>query len=171
MFGELLRGCFVCSCGAKHWCWFVKASRYRNCLSWSMRLRRISHPLISFLPLLVTSEMVSISSVLLIPCYWNGLVKQGNFHALLLFKTDEQLEVIKELVHRMVERAIALDGTCMRFIKLISVKGFNWHVNRIRHRRTRRRDGKTGLSHRRTWSRHCRANENCQESDWPTQPV
>lgn len=40
----------------------------------------------------------------------------GNFHALLLFRTDEELAIARELVHRMVERAIALDGTC----KLIS---------------------------------------------------
>ena len=36
----------------------------------------------------------------------------GNFHSLLLFKTDEELKVVRGLVHRMVERAIALDGTC-----------------------------------------------------------
>lgn len=36
----------------------------------------------------------------------------GNFHALLLFKTDEELAIARELVHRMVERAIKLDGTC-----------------------------------------------------------
>ncbi|KZT29987.1 hypothetical protein NEOLEDRAFT_1054940 [Neolentinus lepideus HHB14362 ss-1] len=41
-----------------------------------------------------------------------GHVGDGNFHALLLFKNDEELEVVRELVHRMVERAIALDGTC-----------------------------------------------------------
>ncbi|KAK7681771.1 hypothetical protein QCA50_015118 [Cerrena zonata] len=41
-----------------------------------------------------------------------GHVGDGNFHALLLFKTEEELKVIQELVHRMVERAIALDGTC-----------------------------------------------------------
>ncbi|KAJ7151823.1 FAD-linked oxidase-like protein [Mycena crocata] len=41
-----------------------------------------------------------------------GHVGDGNFHALLLFKTDEELEKVKEAVHRMVERAIALDGTC-----------------------------------------------------------
>ena len=28
------------------------------------------------------------------------------------FKTDEELKVVRELVHRMVERALALDGTC-----------------------------------------------------------
>ncbi len=39
----------------------------------------------------------------------------GNFHALLLFRTDEELAIARELVHRMVERAIALDGTCKLF--------------------------------------------------------
>ncbi|KIP05310.1 hypothetical protein PHLGIDRAFT_30981 [Phlebiopsis gigantea 11061_1 CR5-6] len=41
-----------------------------------------------------------------------GHVGDGNFHALLLFKTDEELDVARGLVHRMVERAIRLDGTC-----------------------------------------------------------
>lgn len=36
----------------------------------------------------------------------------GNFHALLMFKTDEELDTVREAVHRMVHRAIALDGTC-----------------------------------------------------------
>ncbi|KAH8096793.1 hypothetical protein BXZ70DRAFT_1072326 [Cristinia sonorae] len=41
-----------------------------------------------------------------------GHVGDGNFHALLLFKTDEELAIIRDLVHRMVERAIDMDGTC-----------------------------------------------------------
>ncbi|KAF7351885.1 FAD-binding protein [Mycena venus] len=41
-----------------------------------------------------------------------GHVGDGNFHALLLFKTDEEMEKVKDAVHRMVRRAIALDGTC-----------------------------------------------------------
>ena len=41
-----------------------------------------------------------------------GHVGDGNFHALLLFKDDEELEKVRGAVHRMVERAIALDGTC-----------------------------------------------------------
>ncbi|CCM04608.1 uncharacterized protein FIBRA_06790 [Fibroporia radiculosa] len=41
-----------------------------------------------------------------------GHVGDGNFHALLLFKTDEELETCRHVVHRMVERALALDGTC-----------------------------------------------------------
>jgi D-lactate dehydrogenase (cytochrome) len=37
---------------------------------------------------------------------------QGNFHALLLFKDTTEFEVVKAAVHRMVERAQALEGTC-----------------------------------------------------------
>ena len=37
---------------------------------------------------------------------------EGNFHALLLFKDDADLETAHALVSRMVNRAIALDGTC-----------------------------------------------------------
>lgn len=41
-----------------------------------------------------------------------GHVGDGNFHALILFKTDEEKERAHEAVRRMVKRAIALDGTC-----------------------------------------------------------
>jgi len=41
-----------------------------------------------------------------------GHVGDGNFHALLLFRDDSELAGIREAVHRMVERALALDGTC-----------------------------------------------------------
>ncbi|QRW17884.1 D-lactate dehydrogenase cytochrome oxidoreductase [Rhizoctonia solani] len=41
-----------------------------------------------------------------------GHVGDGNFHTLLLFENDRELELVKGIVHRMVERAIALDGTC-----------------------------------------------------------
>ncbi|KAF8192120.1 FAD-linked oxidase-like protein [Pholiota molesta] len=41
-----------------------------------------------------------------------GHVGDGNFHALILFKTDEEKEKARALVSRMVKRAIALDGTC-----------------------------------------------------------
>ena len=44
-----------------------------------------------------------------------GHVGDGNFHALILFKTDEEKIKAKELVHRLVKRAIALDGTCKFF--------------------------------------------------------
>jgi len=36
----------------------------------------------------------------------------GNFHTLLLFRNDKELESVREAVHRMVERAIKLEGTC-----------------------------------------------------------
>jgi len=38
-------------------------------------------------------------------------VLQGNFHALIMF-TDDEMPQVTEAVHRMVHRAIALDGTC-----------------------------------------------------------
>jgi D-lactate dehydrogenase (cytochrome) len=41
-----------------------------------------------------------------------GHVGDGNFHALILFKTEEEKASAKEVIHRMVKRAIALDGTC-----------------------------------------------------------
>ena len=44
-----------------------------------------------------------------------GHVGDGNFHALILFKTEEEKNKAKDLVHRMVKRAIALDGTCESF--------------------------------------------------------
>ncbi|GAA5967583.1 hypothetical protein JCM3765_002294 [Sporobolomyces pararoseus] len=36
----------------------------------------------------------------------------GNFHALLLFSNDEELRKVEGVVHRMVERAQRMDGTC-----------------------------------------------------------
>ena len=36
----------------------------------------------------------------------------GNFHALLMFRSQEELPAIRDAVHRMVHRAISLDGTC-----------------------------------------------------------
>ena len=36
----------------------------------------------------------------------------GNFHALLLFRNDEEKTIAREVEHRMVERAIRMDGTC-----------------------------------------------------------
>jgi len=41
-----------------------------------------------------------------------GHVGDGNFHAVLLFRNDEELAVAREAVHRMVERAIRMEGTC-----------------------------------------------------------
>ncbi|KAJ6483987.1 FAD-linked oxidase-like protein [Mycena sanguinolenta] len=41
-----------------------------------------------------------------------GHVGDGNFHALILFTSDEELKLVTDAVHRMVVRAISLDGTC-----------------------------------------------------------
>ncbi len=41
-----------------------------------------------------------------------GHVGDGNFHAQLLFRTPEEEEVVRQAVHRMVKRAIAMEGTC-----------------------------------------------------------
>ncbi|KAH9851657.1 FAD-linked oxidase-like protein [Lenzites betulinus] len=41
-----------------------------------------------------------------------GHVGDGNFHALILFRDDAELEKAHAAVDRMVKRAIALDGTC-----------------------------------------------------------
>ncbi|KAG5634793.1 hypothetical protein H0H81_000761 [Sphagnurus paluster] len=41
-----------------------------------------------------------------------GHVGDGNFHAQLLFRNEEEYKKAKEATHRMVHRAIALDGTC-----------------------------------------------------------
>jgi len=41
-----------------------------------------------------------------------GHVGDGNFHTLLLFRNDDELAIAREAAHRMVERAIKLEGTC-----------------------------------------------------------
>lgn len=41
-----------------------------------------------------------------------GHVGDGNFHAILMFRDDEELERVRGAVHRMVHRALLLDGTC-----------------------------------------------------------
>ncbi|KAG2062006.1 hypothetical protein BDR06DRAFT_868832 [Suillus hirtellus] len=41
-----------------------------------------------------------------------GHVGDGNFHALILFKDEEELRSAGEAVHRLVHRAIQMDGTC-----------------------------------------------------------
>lgn len=68
---------------------------------------------VSKLPQLVTEtkkdllEIGIVSSIV-------GHVGDGNFHAQLLFRTAEEEEVVRQAVHRMVKRAIAMDGTCKR---------------------------------------------------------
>ncbi|KIK63530.1 hypothetical protein GYMLUDRAFT_40574 [Collybiopsis luxurians FD-317 M1] len=43
-----------------------------------------------------------------------GHVGDGNFHALIVFSSDDssELEKVKAVVHRLVHRALSLDGTC-----------------------------------------------------------
>ncbi|KAF8889768.1 D-lactate dehydrogenase cytochrome oxidoreductase [Gymnopilus junonius] len=41
-----------------------------------------------------------------------GHVGDGNFHAFILFDKDTELDAVRAAVHRLVRRAIALDGTC-----------------------------------------------------------
>ncbi|KAF9483866.1 D-lactate dehydrogenase cytochrome oxidoreductase [Pholiota conissans] len=41
-----------------------------------------------------------------------GHVGDGNFHALILFDKDREMDAVSGAVHRLVHRAIALDGTC-----------------------------------------------------------
>ena len=41
-----------------------------------------------------------------------GHVGDGNFHALIIFNNDEELKAVSAAVHRLVHRAVALDGTC-----------------------------------------------------------
>ncbi|KAF7357844.1 D-lactate dehydrogenase [cytochrome], mitochondrial [Mycena venus] len=47
-----------------------------------------------------------------IPSILAGHAGDGNFHALLLWKTEEELEVAKIVADRLVKRALDLDGTC-----------------------------------------------------------
>ncbi|KAH7889949.1 FAD-linked oxidase-like protein, partial [Phlebopus sp. FC_14] len=41
-----------------------------------------------------------------------GHVGDGNFHALILFRDEKELQSVSKAVHRLVHRAIAMDGTC-----------------------------------------------------------
>ncbi|KAG8738975.1 hypothetical protein FRC10_006307 [Ceratobasidium sp. 414] len=66
---------------------------------------------ISKLPQLVYETKKDLAEVGLVSTIV-GHVGDGNFHTLLLFDSDEELQRVKAAVHRMVERAIALEGTC-----------------------------------------------------------
>ncbi|KAF8120937.1 FAD-linked oxidase-like protein [Boletus edulis] len=41
-----------------------------------------------------------------------GHVGDGNFHGLILFRDDREFQSVGEAVHRLIYRAIAMDGTC-----------------------------------------------------------
>lgn len=66
---------------------------------------------VSKLPQLVSETKKDLESVGLVHSIV-GHVGDGNFHALILFKTDEGLEAAHAAVTRISRRAIALDGTC-----------------------------------------------------------
>ena len=51
-----------------------------------------------------------------------GHVGDGNFHALFLFRTDEEKSIVDEVVHRMVRRAIALEGTSEFFLFVLFLR-------------------------------------------------
>jgi hypothetical protein len=92
----------------------------------------------------------------------------GNFHSLLTFRNEKELNIVRELVHRMVERAIRLDGTCMCFLRqlhsfpleLIAPSLFRYGRAWSRHRKERILD-------RGAWRGHCRSHEDHQTSCGP----
>lgn len=51
-----------------------------------------------------------------------GHVGDGNFHALILFDPSQELEAVSGAVHRLVYRAIALDGTCVYLETVVRAK-------------------------------------------------
>ena len=66
---------------------------------------------VSKLPQLVAETKKDLSEIGIVSTIV-GHVGDGNFHAQLLFRTAEEEEVVRQAVHRMVKRAIAMDGTC-----------------------------------------------------------
>lgn len=100
------------------------ASQYHGFLILSTRRRRISSPADSCPLSLGTLVMVSPGGFEY-HATTDARLWIGNFHALLLFKTDEELGIARGLVHRMVERAIALEGTCEREYHLVAKISFS----------------------------------------------
>lgn len=66
---------------------------------------------VSKLPQLVLETKQDLSDVGLVSTIV-GHVGDGNFHTLILMRDAEETEKARQAVHRMVKRAIALDGTC-----------------------------------------------------------
>ncbi|KAF9037791.1 hypothetical protein BDZ89DRAFT_1061376 [Hymenopellis radicata] len=66
---------------------------------------------ISRLPDLVQQTKEDLASIGLVSPIV-GHAGDGNFHAHILFQTDEEEALARQAVHRMVKRAIDLDGTC-----------------------------------------------------------
>ncbi|PVF98174.1 hypothetical protein CPB86DRAFT_705625 [Serendipita vermifera] len=65
----------------------------------------------SKLPQLVAETKKDIDENGIVSCVL-GHVGDGNFHALLAFRNDDELEKVRAAVHRLVHRALELDGTC-----------------------------------------------------------
>jgi D-lactate dehydrogenase (cytochrome) len=51
-----------------------------------------------------------------------GHVGDGNFHALILFDGEQELAAVSDAVHRLVHRAIKLDGTCQLYTRFCIVE-------------------------------------------------
>ncbi|KAK7461948.1 D-lactate ferricytochrome c oxidoreductase [Stygiomarasmius scandens] len=66
---------------------------------------------VSKLPELVYETKKDLASIGLISTIV-GHVGDGNFHSLILFSDEKELEIAKGAVSRMVHRAIEMDGTC-----------------------------------------------------------
>ncbi|KAJ7581347.1 D-lactate dehydrogenase cytochrome oxidoreductase [Mycena floridula] len=66
---------------------------------------------VSRLPQLVEETKTDLKEAGLRSCVL-GHVGDGNFHALILFNDEKELETVSQAVHRLVHRAIALEGTC-----------------------------------------------------------
>jgi hypothetical protein len=128
-----------------------------------------------------TREMVSVSvketsgSRTLI-CMLGGINPMtGNFHTLLMFRTDEELNTVRDLVHRMVERALALDGTCKSLVPPSALFPEKNDQNSIanflsfsfRYRRTRRRYWKERFFGRGAWPGYCGSDEDDQAGNRP----
>lgn len=65
-----------------------------------------------------------IGMLIIVPPFW----RPGNFHALMLFKDDKELEKVSAAVHRLAHRAIALDGTCKSSSPSMSTVAAPWFL-------------------------------------------
>lgn len=48
-----------------------------------------------------------------------GHIGDGNFHSMMVYRSEEEHAKVDEACRRLVQRAIELDGTCMYPIRLI----------------------------------------------------
>ena len=129
-----------------------------------MRRRRTSRITSCSRPSLATLGTVRQQRILVLPRRAN--VVSGNFHALILFKDDKELHVVSNAVHRLVQRAIRMDGTCAS-PALTHCRARPDSLSRYRRARRRRRQER--VPRRGTRRRHCRAHEDDQKGDRPAQ--